>query len=523
MAPMRFGLLLFLFAGLPLLIRADDCNGAPPYDCAVTLIQQGRFPAAVAVLEKLNSESPRDVKALNLLGIALSASGELEKANQTLRQALEVDSGFLPALRNLSLNEFRLGHVEQAQTGFETVLKSAPNDEAAHLWLGEIAYGAKQFAEAADHYEKAQGQVYPVVLHYAECLLAIGRKKELSAVLGAIPEEDAEKQFGAGLLLGKAGAYLDAAPYFGRARKHAADPYKAAYDQTLMLIRGGDYSGAIQLSNELLAAGLRRADLYNLVSEAFLKTGQVENAYAALKSAIALEPEAEENYGDLAGICLDQANYELGMEVVDEGLKHAPDSYRLHLQRGELLAQRGFSQEAEKDLQIASRLSPSESAPYVALGIAWIQRGDTAKAVELLRARAKTNPDDFVLSYMLGLALNRSGADADAEAKAAFEASVRLNPQFSRARAELGKILLRNGDVGGAIQELETAVKLDPEDATAAYQLGQAYRRTGDSARAQEMLARVVKLRHQKDAMDPDEQMRSLFRETGRTGEHLVK
>lgn len=520
---MRFGILPFLLAGLPLLAwSADECRGAPPYDCAVSLIQQGRFPAAVEVLEKLTAESPRSVKALNLLGIALSAAGDLEQANERLRQALSLDPGFQPALKNLSINEFRLGDMERARAGLETLLKSSPNDDVAHLYLGEIAYGAKQFGEAAAQYEKAGAQAYPVILHYAECLLETGRKKDLTALLKAIPEEDAEKLFQAGMLLGKAGAYLDAAACFGRARQHAGDPYKAAYDQTLMLIRGGDYTGAIQLANQLFDAGLRRAELYNLISEALVKTGQIDNAYSALKSAIALEPDAEDNYGDLASICLDQANYELGLEVVNEGLKHVPDSYRLHLQRGQILAQKGFSQESEQELEVASRLSPSESAPYVALGFSWIQRGEAAKAVELLRARIKAMPDDFVLAYMLGLALNRSGVEADAEAKAAFAASVRLNPRFSLARAELGKLLLRSGDVGGAIEQLETAVKIDPGNATAAYQLGQAYRRTGDTARAQEMLNRVVKLRHQKDAIDPDDEMKSLFRETAAPGAHTV-
>ncbi len=433
-----------------------------------------------------------------------------------------MDPVFLPALKNLSINEFRLGHLDRAQAELEFLLKSSPNDEVSHLYLGEIAYGAKQFGDAVAHYEKSRAQVYPVVMHYAECLLETGRKKELSSVLDAIPEEDAEKQFEAGILLGRAGAYREAARYFGRARKHAADPYKAAYDQTLMLIRGGDYPSAIQLSNELFNAGLRRAELYNLVSEAFLKTGQVEKAYSALKSAIALEPEDEDNYGDLAGVCLDQANFELGMEVVDAGLKQLPDSYRLHLQRGQILAQRGLAEESENDLKIASRLSPSQPAPYVTLALAWIQRGKTAEAVELLRARAKAIPNDFILSYMLGIALSRSGAETDGEAMSAFEAAVRLNPRFSRARAELGKMLLRGGDVAGAIGQLESAVKSDPEDATAAYQLGQAYRRMGESARAQEMLTRVVKLRHQKDAIDPNDEMRSLFRQVGTPSEHMT-
>jgi hypothetical protein len=44
----------------------------------------------------------------------------------------------------------------------------------------------------------------------------------------------------------------------------------------------------------------------------------------------------------------------------------------------------------------------------------------------------------------------------------------------------------------------------------------------GDSTRAQEMLTRVVKLRHQKDTIDPNEEMKSLFRKAPATGEHMV-
>jgi tetratricopeptide (TPR) repeat protein len=524
---MSLRLLPFLLSAFPLLTwAADDCNGAAPYDCAVALVQRGRLPAAIDLLEKLTAESPQNLKALNLLGIALSGAGNLERANARFEQALQADPAFLPALENLSINEFALGHPDRAKAGLETVLKNSPNDEAAHVYLGEIAFGAKQFGEAAVHYEKARAKAYPVILHYAECLFETGRKDDLSAVLGAIPEEDTEKQFQAGILLANTGAYLEAAPYFGRARGRASDPYTAAYDQTLMLIRGGDYSGAIQLSSELFTAGLRRAELYNLVSEAYVKTGQVEKAYHALRTATELEPEAEDNYVDFAGICLDNTNYKLGLEIVDIGLKHLPDSYRLHLHRGLLLAHQGLTQESESDFQAASRLSPSQSLPYVALGLAWMQRGDTAKAVEVLRARVKANPNDFLLSYILGIALIRSDAEPGGEAKAAFEASVRLNPRFSRSRAELGKLLLKSGDLGGAVEQLETAVKLDPEDATAAYQLGQAYRRMGDSTRALEMLARVVKLRHQKDGIDPqidpNDEMQRLIRAGAASGEHPV-
>lgn len=520
---MRIRLVALLISALPQLIwSADDCNGKPPYDCAVALVQKGRLPAAIDVLEKLTTESPQNLKALNLLGIALSSAGDIEKANTRFRQALQADPEFLPALENLAINEFVLGQKAQAKTDLETVLRSHPDDEGAYVYLGEIAYGAKQYGEAAAHYEKGRTKVYPVILHYAECLLATGRKDDFLAVLRAIPAEDTEKQFQAGLLLGKGEAYLDAAPFFGRARVRAADPYTAAYDQTLMLIRGGDYAGAIKLSEELFGAGLRRAELFNLVSEAYVKIGQVEKAYRALRTATQLEPEAEDNYVDFAGICLDNSNYQLGLEIVNIGLKHLPDSYRLHMHRGLLMAHQGLTQESKNEFELAGRLSPSQSLPYVALGLAWMQSGETAKAVEVLRARVKEKPSDFMLRYILGIALSRSDAEGGAEAKSAFEAVVRLNPRFSPARAQLGKLLLKNGDLKGAIEQLETAVNLDPEDATAAYQLGQAYRGMGDTGRAQEMLARVVKLRHQKDDIDPKDEMQRLIRQGAASGDHSV-
>jgi tetratricopeptide (TPR) repeat protein len=520
---MGFRLLPLLLAAAPVVTWANDaCKGAAPYDCAVILIQQRQFPAAIDLLEKLTVESPRNLQALNLLGIALSAAGDLQKANTRLRQALQVDPAYLPALKNLSINQFVLGETSGAKAGLEAVLKNTPNDEVAHVYLGEIAFGAKQFAEAATHYEKGRAQTYRVILHYAECLRETGRKDDLLAVLGAIPAADAEKQFQAGLLLGQAGFALEAAPFFGRARVHAKDAFTAAYDQTLMLIRGSDYPGAIQLANELIAAGLRRAELYNLVSEAYLKTGQLEKACEMLRDAIQLEPAGEDNYVDLAGIYLDRADYERGLQVVDAGLKQLPDSYRLHLHRGLLLAQQGLAEASVHDFELASRLSPSQSLPYVGLGFAWMQSGDTTKAVEMLRVQVKSKPDDFMLPYILGIALTRSGTDTGGEAKAAFESSARLNPKFSRARAEMGKLLMQSGDVTGAIEQLETAIKLDPEDSTATYQLGQAYRRIGDGAKAQEMLARVVKLRHQKDDMDPNEDMKRLIRDGAASDQHAV-
>ena len=95
-----------------------------------------------------------------------------------------------------------------------------------------------------------------------------------------------------------------------------------------------------------------------------------------------------------------------------------------------------------------------------------LELGETSKAIALLRQRSSARPDDYMVHYVLGEALNRSGpairSPEESEAIHALERSVRLNPDFGASRAVLGKLLLRRNEVDRAITELEKALELDP-------------------------------------------------------------
>jgi tetratricopeptide (TPR) repeat protein len=492
---------------------AADC-GRTPYDCALYHVGRREFSAAIAGLEPHLAAAPRDLKALNLLGIALTGAGRRDAANERFRRALAIDPAFVPALKNLAVNEYAAGRPGDARAHFERVLALAPGDEVAHLHLAEIDYEAKRTRTALAHYEKS-GDGYarsPVsILHYARCLLESGRSRQAVATLDRLPESDAASRFEAGVALGQAGAHAEAARFFGAARKGYKDPYAAGYNETLMLIEAGDHAGAIRVGEELLAEGRKPAELLNLTARAYLGAGRIQEAYDALRQATRLEPGAPENYVDLAMICVEHDNFDLGLEIVDAGLRHLPDSWVLYLQRGVLLAMKGLLSEAEKEFEAARRLAPEQAVPYAALGMVWMQSGQTEKAVEVLRAELKRSPD-HVVPYIFAVALLRSGVDptapAAAEAVEALRASIRANPEFAPARASLGRLLFNRDEVDLAIRELEKAVALDPGSTPALYALSQAYRKKGDGARAQELLSRVSKLNEHERGDDQDGELR---------------
>ena len=492
---------------------AADC-GPTAYDCAVFHVGRHEFAAAIQDLDRQLAAAPRDLKALNLYGIALTGAGRRDAANARFREALALDPAFSPALKNLGVNEYDSGRYPEARALFEQALKVVPADEIAHLYLGELDYRAKKTAAALAHYAKGGSRLAQNpnwMLHYGQALLEAGRLEEAIASLDRIPPAEVVVLFEAGIALGQAGMHMDAARFFGAARKGYKDPYAAGFNQALMLIEAGHNEGAIRVAQELITEGKAPAELYNLAARALVGAGRIDEAYDALRQATRLEPKAPENYVDLATICVEHDNFDLGLEIVYIGLRQLPGSWILYLQRGVLLAMKGLMSDAEKEFESARRLAPAQPVPYAALGMMWISGGQAEKAVEVLRAELPRRKD-HVVPYIFAVALLRSGAEAAspaaAEAVSALRASIRANPSFAPAHAELGRLLLKRDEVDAAIAELEKASTLDPASTPALYALSQAYRKKGDTARAQALLSRVSTLNAKERGDDPDGELR---------------
>ena len=427
---------------------------ATEYPAAVAHVQQGRFRAAIPLLEKLLAQTPADLKARNLLGIALMSSGRRTDASVQFHKALAINPRFHPALKNLAINELAMGRNKDAKAHFEQAAQLVPKDAVVHFHLGQIYFIEQRYGEAAAHFDAAQNG-FP-------------------------------------------------------------DPYQAGYNLLLARVRNQDYAAAIR-GGEQLTQGHRKAELYNLLARAYAQSGRTQQAYDALRTATQIDARDESNYIELMLLCLEHENWDLSLEISGIALQIIPQSYKVRLQRGAVFALKGQLEDAESEFLAATRAAPDINLPHVALALVRIEQNKLTEAIQGLRERRIANPKDYQVNWILAEAISQEGPEqgsaAEKEAFLALEDAVRANPGAAQPRALLANFLVKRSDLVRATREFETALKLDPNDAAAAYQLALLYQKTGNTRLAGEFFAKVAKARAEDPARSAPRNLVRIIRE----------
>ncbi len=221
-----------------------------------------------------------------------------------------------------------------------------------------------------------------------------------------------------------------------------------------------------------LARALRPdADALNLLGSIYAAQNQVPEAIAALRKATELAPRDEQNYIDLASVCLDHQSFDVAEDVVNAGLHNIPDSAALYTLRGAIAAQTSDIERSAADFEHARRLQPDRSYGDVGLSLLLRQQDQVDAAIAVIRPRLKQNPDDATLNFLLADLLTRkSGEIAPSdlqEARRLLTNAIRLQPNMAKAHAALGKLLFQSGNAPDAARELKRALDLDASDRVA--------------------------------------------------------
>lgn len=443
-----------------------------PSQAISSALRAGEWDKAVELSRTALKDSPNNAQLWTLQGIALTRKGDTKEALTAFQQALKISPNNIAALAGAAQIEYQAGN-QAAVPLLNHLLELRPGDPTAHAMLAVLDYQKGNCAGAVPHFEKA-GQLLDSeldALHaYAICLVRLKRwdpaVSALERSLALRPDDPRERQILASV--------------------------------QLMAHKPQD---AITSLLPLLEAPNADSSTLQLASRAYEETGDTPHAVSTLRQALLLDPRNVSLYLDFATICFAHESFQVGIDVITEGLLLQPDSDDLYVARGVLYVQLAQYDKAEADFEKAYALNPHQSLSVAAQGLAAVQANDLDNALVTIQEKLKRKPNDPLLLYLQADVLSQKGVDPGTPdfqlAMRSAEKSVALQPTLAASRAVLAKLYMQTGQYQAAIEQCRKALSIDPKDQTAVYRLIQALRKTGQTKEIPELLQRLAKLREQ--------------------------
>jgi tetratricopeptide (TPR) repeat protein len=423
---------------------------------------------AQKLLEQIESglkQQPSNPRLLAARGVALERLNRDREALQSFEESLAISPKFLVALEGAAEITYRT-HDPKVSNYLSRILQQDPQNTAAHGMAGALAFEEHDCPAANGHFAAAESALSdnPLALaQWGECLLAVDEPhlatKQLEESLRLRPRDE-----------------------------------RVRYNFALALHLDHRDEESLEIAKTLGAD----SDVLNLLGSIYASQDKVPEAIAVFRRATELDSKNEQNYIDLASLCLDHQSFDVAADVVNVGIANIPDSAALYTLRGAIAAQTSKLEQSAADFEQANRLKPDASYGDVGLSLLLGQQSQLDEAIAVIRSRIKSAPSDAKLNFLLADLLMRKPDDPQTgqdEARRLLTTAVRLQPDMAKAHAALGKLLLKSGQAEEAISELKLALEKEPNDRVALNQyvlaLTRLYR-TAEAKAAAERLRDVL-------------------------------
>jgi tetratricopeptide (TPR) repeat protein len=446
------------------------------------------FDKAVELSRIELARSPNNSQVWTLEGIAFASKGDNKNALGAFQEALKISPNNFAALAGAAQIEYQAGS-RSAVPLLNSLLQQRPDDPTAHAMLAVLEYRQGDCTSAVLHFEKA-GQLLNSqldALHaYATCLVRLNRFDSATTVFERIvalrPDDSRERHLLASI--------------------------------QLMAHKPQD---AVSTLQPLLEDKNPSAATLQLASRAYEDAGDTPNAVSTLRQAILLDPRNTSLFLDFANISFAHQSFQVGIDVLAEGLALQPNADDLYVARGVLYVQLAQYDKAEADFEKAYKLNPNQSLSTAAQGLAALQANDLNHALASIQSKLARKPNDPLLLYLQADVLSQSGLEPGSPefqlAMRSAKKAVALQPSLAPARGVLAKLYMQTEHYPEAIEQCRKALLGDPKDQAALYRLIQALRITGQDKEIPELLTRLAQLREDATNEDREHYRYRLFEE----------
>jgi tetratricopeptide (TPR) repeat protein len=435
-------------------------------------LRNGQFEQALELLRPALQQSPGNAELWTMQGVAYAGRGEKKQALSSFRSALKISPDSIPALQGAAQIEYDASNAAGIPL-LQHLLRLKPGDVTTSAMLAVLEYQEGNCKAAVQHFAAA-GTLFeskPEGLHaYATCLVKLKRFEEAASVfqesMALNPGDRRERQVLASIQL--------------MARKP---------------------QDALATLDPLLRTNEADAATLDLASAAYEDAHETEKAVDSLRQAILLDPQNVNLYLDFAAISATHQSFQVGINVVNDGINLQPKAAPLYFARGVLYVQLAEYDKAQADFETAYALDPTQSLSAAAQGLAAVQENDLDHALASVQDKLARKPNDPILLYLQADVLTQKGSEpGSSEFQTAMRAArkaVALRPTLGPARGVLAKLYLQAGQYPEAAAQCRKALESDPKDQAALYHLIQALRKSGKNSEIPDLLKRLAMLRQE--------------------------
>jgi tetratricopeptide (TPR) repeat protein len=476
-------------ASVFLISAAALCHGqAPSVESITAALRANDLDRAAEMCSDGLKQSPNNPKIWTLQGIILARKGANNQALASFLSALKLAPDDVAALAGASQIYYQEGK-QNAVPLLKRLVQLRPTDPTAHAMLAVLEYQHGDCETASLHFSKAGILIDSQIdaLHaYATCQVRLSRL------------DDAVETFKKSVEL---------KPDDPRERQILASIQMMAHKP----------ADALVTLKPLLDAPNADADTLRLASRAFEDIGDTPQAVSTLREAILLAPRNTSLYLDFANICFAHQSFQVGVDVISEGISLQKDADELYVARGVLYVQLAQYSEAEADFERAYQLNPNQSLSTAAQGLAAVQANDLNHALQSIQTKLARKPNDPLLLYLQADVLSQRGAEPGTPdfvlALRSAKKAVALQPTLAAAHTVLAKLYMETGQYHESIAQCRKALLSDPKDQTAVYRLIQGLRKTGQQKEIPGLLTRLAELREQASKDERERNRYKLFEE----------
>jgi tetratricopeptide (TPR) repeat protein len=455
-------------AGALCLAQATTSGGIEEfYQRARQAQERGDYAHAAREWEAIVQRAEGLAEAHSNLGMMYHLNGEYGAAIQAFRRALQLNSKLLAPSLFLGIDYYLTSRTEDAIEQLRRALALDPRNGVARKWLGMSYAHAGDFPTAAEHLRLGRIEDpndIDLLFHLGRVYSRICYRSYES--LRLLASESAWQH----LLAGE--KHLDQG-HFERARAEfhlvLADP---RWQEAVRLTMAGANPESVVSAMPRIQQGAASGDRPGRARQLLMKGDTVTalELFATLQKA---DPDNAE-YLYFVGRCAEK----LALEILQQFLRIAPDSYRAHQLKAEYRLAQNNHGEAIAEYRRALSLKSNAIQIHLALGAIYENQGDYETALAEYHDELKADPFSALAMERVGTIYVR--LHQASEAKKYLLQAVRISPNSAETHKALGKAYLQDGLYAEAVRHFELALqKAATTDPSVYFQLSKALRRTG--------------------------------------------